>query len=166
MSHNDPLGLFPRPAANQPQPQSGANTAQPGGLGWLIVGMLLAVALFMGYNRYQDWQQNDDKRGDDQEQVVTEMEGYLIFVHERKELSAAELDMFEAATAFANGIDGLQTRSVDDDDQSQGVRDVIAFAKTKGISPPCLVYKGKQAGEFRNAISYPADLAAMKKVFK
>ena len=164
----DPLGLFP---ASQPVPAQAptASGGSGGGVGWAVVGLLLGIALLLGYQRFGgDFSHRDDDDGGDKHEQVqpAKMEGYLIFIHERKTLSADEADMLDVAEDFASVTSGLEMRSVDDDDNSPGVVAAIDFARTKGVSPPCLVHKGKQAGDFRNAIAYPRSLDELKKVFK
>lgn len=164
MSASDPLGLFPESKPVQSPSQGGG-----GGFGWAVVGLLLGVALLLGYQRFGgDFSHGGDKDGGDKHEQVqpAKMEGYLIFIHERKTLAADEADMLDIAKDFAAVTSGLEVRSVDDDDGSPGVVAAIDFAKTKGVSPPCLVHKGKQAGDFRNAIAYPHSLDELKKVFK
>lgn len=167
MSSRDPLGLFP---ASQPAPTQAATTSGGGGgLSWAIVGVLFGIALLLGYQRFGgDFSHGDDGGGGDKHEHVQpgKVEGYLIFIHERQTLSADEADMVDVAEDFASVTSGLEVRSVDDEDDSPGVVAAIDFAKTKGVVPPCLVHKGKQAGDFRNAVAFPHSLDELKKVFK
>jgi hypothetical protein len=162
MIDNDPLGLFP----DAPKPAGSSASSGSGGAGWAFVGILLGVALMLGYQRFGgDFSHGDGDGGGDEQVQPIDSAGFLYFIHERQTMDPAEADMLDDAKEWAATIPDMQVLSFDDDDKSQQILDIIAFAATKGVSPPLVVYKPK-GGKYRNAIKYPKTVDDLKAVIK
>lgn len=169
-SKNDPLGLFPdKAAADQPavvrdpvpQPKSSND-----GMGWIVVGVLLGIALLAGWQRLGwDFSFGGDRDGGGDVRPVTDKTGYLIFVHERQTLSVDEANMLDVAAEVCAANPGLEFRSVDDDLTDPAVVKLIDFAKSKGVSPPLVVHKAK-SGNLLRAAAFPKSKAELEKVLK
>ena len=133
-----------------------------------IVALLLVVVLvFMSWSKFVSPQPDDGDRKQDQhgqrdDQAVNK-DGYLIFIHERSELSASDADTLDMAEAFCQSHPGLEIRSVDDDDPSDAVQKLVAFAASKSVNPPCVVFKTKDNTP-RAAAKWPSSEAELKKV--
>lgn len=158
---SDPLGLF------QPKEQA---TIKPNGFGSFLQNVaLISVVLICGvmfWDQYGDsFKREKDK--DEQEQIepAPDATGYVIFVHERNPVEPWQADMLDVADTWASAIDRLEFRSVDDDDPSKPVQDIIAAAKAKGFSPPFAVHKTLD-GKLRKFIVFPKSLDDLKEVVK
>lgn len=156
------------------KPEQGPPSSQ-GATGTLL-SSILAVALgavlcwlVVGRIDFGDkGKQDEDRKQDRQEQAEPSptpavKEGYLLFIHERRQITADQADMLDAAAAYCSDAKGVSFRSLDQDDPNEKVQEAKAFAESKGIKPPCLVFKDLD-NKLRNAIAFPKTLPEMLKV--
>ena len=168
--------LFADQPSPTPQPVAPV-VAKANGGGW--AGLLLAVALFAGFFYAQkfDWKLNpwggDGQQQEQQGEVVKGIKpGYVIVLSERQDPTAAEIAKVKMVEAFClaqkdkDGQPLLEFRNPDDDDTSEAVAKIRDWAKSKGVSPPCVVYKLKDGNELRKAIALPSNETELKGVFK
>lgn len=132
------------------------NTPQPvesprGDSGWskAIAGILVGVAALLAFQKYAPDFGNpfDDRDRDQQEEREKEPRPAgktLIFLHERNPQSIEHSLLLREMAEFCktNGLEG-GFRALDDDDQSEPVPQIIAYAKSQGVSPPCVVLANK-----------------------
>lgn len=136
----NPFGLVD----NTPQPVESSG----GDSGWtkMIAGILVGVAVLLAFQKFApDFDVNpfDGRDGDQQEEREKEPRAAgktLIFLHERNPQSIEHSLLLREMAEFckANGLEG-GFRALDDDDQSEPVPKAIAYAKSQGVSPPCVV---------------------------
>ena len=159
---NDPLGLFQKP---QPQPAK-----EPGFSSFLqnvALISVVAICLVLFWDQYgrSFFQRGGDDDRQEQVEPAPAATGYVIFVHERNPVEPWQADILDAAGTWTSTVQGLEFRSVDDDDPSKPVQDIIAAAKAKGFSPPFAVHKTLD-GNLRKFIAFPRSLDDLKKVVK
>ena len=147
--------------------QATAGTSTNTGCLPVIVVLLAVILLGFSWSKFvapdgggDDHREDQHGQRDDQSAGKS---GYLIFVHERSELSAADADTLDMADAFCEAHPGLEWRSVDDDDPTDAVQKLVAFADSKGVKPPCVVYKLKD-NTLRSAAKWPTSEADLKGV--
>lgn len=163
---NDPLGLFPEHRNVFVQAsatgQNFGGSPPPGSqLTNIIVGVLIGVALLLGWQRFQQGGsvQPDGQR---QEQRQSKSDSKtIVFIHELnpqsidRSLLLREMHDFVAARK-------MQFRSFDDDLTDEPVPALIAYARTKGIDPPFMVLTD-QADHPIKAARFPTTLDEVAK---
>lgn len=157
--------LFPV-ASPAPAPTPVPSGSNP--LSTLALVALLVVFGVLAFNRFSPGPgPNPGPDGDKQEQVnPASTEGYLFFVYEHQDSPLDVNEMADAGKEFCDSTGGkLQYRAPEVNDNSPGVVQVIEFAKSKGVVPPCVVYKNAQ-NKFVNAIKWPSSKDEIKKVLR
>ena len=171
MVNRDPFDeLFP---AAQPRRDAGS-------VGLMLVLAAILIGLMFYRNgafdsfgdRDRDHQEQRDDKQDDRKQDkqskpsdLSKANGYMIMIHERQPLSAAHADMIDIAKEVCAQYPGLSYRSVDDEDDSPKVKEMIAEAKKFGVDPPCVLYRD-ESGDYKNAIKFPTTRAELERVVK
>jgi len=176
VTNTDPYGIkTPQPQVIvQQSPSSG------GGVGWLIVGLLLGIALLIGYQRFavpdgggdreqdkQDQRKDDGKKQEDkkQEDKKPAFKGKtLVFVHERNP-QPIEHDLLLRQMDAYTSERGVSYRALDDDMKDEQTVAAVAFAKSKGIDPPFVVLTDLDDKPAR-AIRWPASVDGLGELFK
>lgn len=167
MSTKDPLGLFP-------ESRSPAPPAPASGLSWAVVGVLLGIALLLGYQRFGgDFSHGDDGGGKGDQQGQKDDQGHkkfsaqtIIFVHERNpqsiehDLLLREMPSWCAANNIPGGF-----RALDDDVSDPPVPQLIQFAQTRGVNPPFVVATDS-AGKPQRVISWPGSVDGLKELWR
>jgi hypothetical protein len=176
--HNpyDPLGLFTsddlltnRPIGTNPQPGGGSDFST------LIIGMLIAFALMLGYQRIQqdrdgdrqhqeqiDDSKDDQKQSDDKQSKSAGKT--LVFIHERNPQSIEHDLLLREMPKFCEA-NKLQFRAYDDDMPDDPIPGLIAYAKTQGVDPPFVVLTGTD-DKPKKASKWPSDIDQLKKFIK
>lgn len=168
----DPYGLFAAGYGQQyhEQLQQRVEKAdQPAPWLNMLIGAGLVIVIQLGMERLG---RGDGERERDRQEQRDESDGntpkferdFVIFLHQRAPMPIDEQLLFEETLAWTDGTDGLEARSFDQDDPNQAVQELISFAGTKGVKPPCIVWKSD--GEPKSAITMPSDLSGVKKVFR
>lgn len=167
MSRRTPISdLLGRTLPPNAQPPVAASPRNRGGLGGWVIVALLCVILWMLYQQYRPsptpTPPDDDKREQVEPQPPALVGKTLIFIHERDpqpiehDLLLREMPKFTAERK-------LQFRVFDDDDTTQPIPQVIAFAKTKGIDPPFVVLTDKDDRP-KSVIAWPAGIEGLEKL--
>jgi hypothetical protein len=168
---NDPLDLFGGGSGGkslQSQPK------QPSALSLnsIISIALLGLVVFLAYQRFapdffgdrkrQKDEQKDEKRDekkDEKQDIVPKIEGKtLIFIHER-DPQPIEHDLLLREMPAYTAKNGLQFRALDDD--MPEAEPLLAFAKLKGIDPPCVIMTGKD-DKPASVIPWPKDVSGLE----
>lgn len=177
---NDPFGIYRDETLRPTSPVAGGQVASGqagdgGGAGWLIVGILLGVALLVGWQRFggdgdggkrdRDQQEQRDDRKEDREQQAKVEGKTLVFVHERDPQSIEHDLLLRQMDGYVKqrGLDGY--RALDDDLQDEQTRAAIAFAKSKGIDSPFVLLTDKQ-NRPASVIKWPAGTDGLDELFK
>lgn len=167
----DPFGIFDR------QPPTVIIQQQPPARDWLSVVLVIALASFLTFVYWQrfDHQRGDDKQDDQQDQRDDKRDDKkdpdpaprivgktLIFIHERNP-QPIEHDLLLREMPAYTAKNGLQFRALDDDMTDEPVPTLLAFAKLKGIDPPCVILTDKNDKPAR-VIAWPSDVAGLEKL--
>lgn len=151
MSTCDPLGLLGEEAAPQSTSPKSAGSAS----GWLVA-VLVVIAVLMAGNYLQErnfFRQDDQQHEQKQQKTAAKT---LVFVHERNP-SPIEHDLMLRRVEDA----GWPYRSLDDDITDEPVPQLIAYAQTRGISPPFVVATDSADKPMR-AIAWPSDFSQLE----
>lgn len=164
---NDPIGeLFGDVAsATTPTPQP-ASASNP--IATAAVLVLLLVLIFAAWQKFGPTPgPNPPPKPDDQEQVEPQPKivgKTLIFIHER-DPQPIEHDLLLREMPDYTAGKKLQFRAFDDDTTDEPVPKVVAFAKSKGIDPPCVVLTDANDKPAR-AIKWPSSKEGLGDLFK
>ncbi|MEM7558231.1 MAG: hypothetical protein AAF394_03845 [Planctomycetota bacterium] len=168
----DPYGLFGAGYGQQYHgqlQQRVEKSDQPAPWLNMLIGAGLVIVIQLGMQRLDGGGSGGERERDRQEQQddgdTPKFErDFVIFLHQRAPMPIDEQLLFEDTLAWTGETDGLEARSFDQDDPTQAVQELISFAGTKGVKPPCIVWKSD--GEPKSAIAMPSDLSGVKKVFR
>jgi hypothetical protein len=142
-SDDDPLGLFDdeRPRVIESDPASPQTPVSA----WLVVaGLVVAAVLSWKLAIDKSLWGDGSRRKDDQGEVQPALAAKtLIFIHERNPQPIEHDLLLRELPAFC-GDSKLQFRSLDDDISDAPVPDLLAWAKTKGVSPPLVIVTDEQ----------------------
>ena len=179
---NDPLGLFSGDyqAPQPPEPVKAADGTRsvPATfeVSTLIIGMLIAFALMLGYQRIQQdrsdgdrqhKEQIDDGKGDQKQSDDKQSKSAgktLVFIHERNPQSIEHDLLLREMPKFCEA-NKLQFRAYDDDMPDDPIPGLIAYAKTQGVDPPFVVLTGTD-DKPKKASKWPSDIDQLKKFIK
>jgi hypothetical protein len=171
MNPNDPLGLF---SGDYQSPQPPADRGTKSDFSTLVIGMLIAFALMLGYQRIQQdrggdrqhQEQIDDGKGDQkQDDKQSKSAGKtLVFIHERNPQPIEHDLLLREMPGFCK-TNKLQFRAFDDDMPDDPIPGLIAYAKTQGIDPPFVVLTGADDKPMK-ASKWPTDIDQLKKFVK
>ena len=136
---SDPYGLFPQQQRQQ--------AAQPNSWSNLLLGIVIGVLGVFAFERFQDgggFDQFDrdeqrDERQDDRQGVDADA---LIFLHEMNP-QPIEHDLLMREMHDFTGKRNMQFRSLDDDLTDAPVPNLLTYAQTKGVMPPCVIITDK-----------------------
>lgn len=158
--------------ANPVSPASSVPRNAGGAGGWVAVALLAIVLAVLLWDRIGGDGQRvpDDKKQDRQERVEPQPPApkiagkTLIFVHERNP-QPIEHDLLLREMPKFCGDRKLQFRALDDDDTTEPVPAIVAWAKGKGVEPPFALLTGQDDKPLR-VIPWPADQSKLEDLFK
>ena len=151
MSTRDPLGLLDEKS----QPQSAMPPSAGNASGWMVAILFVIAILMVGnYLQERDFFRKDYHQHDQKQQKTAAKT--LVFVHERNP-SPIEHDLMLRRVEDA----GWPYRSLDDDITDEPVPQLIAYAQTRGISPPFVVATDSADKPMR-AIAWPSDFSQLE----
>lgn len=133
-----------------------------GSLAVLALAVVLAVLAWGKYGSHGESGPVPDGGGSGQ---VVGKDGFLLFIYERQTPTIDDTQVYDMGAAYCAKQKGLEPRGVDQNDPSKGVREAIAFAETKSVKPPCVVFKDSDK-KFVNAVPWPKTEADLVKVFR
>lgn len=154
--------IFSGPAPAPTPVPSGSNP-----LSTLALVALVVVFGVLAFNRFSPGPgPNPGPDGDKQEQVnPVALDGYVYCVYERQDPSVADANAYDMVSAYCTKHEGLEVRGVDQNDASKQVVELIEYAKSKGVSPPCVIFRTKQLANV-NAIALPRTEKELERVFR
>jgi hypothetical protein len=180
MNPNDPLGLFSGDYQAPPEPVKAADGTRsvPATTDWsgIVVGILIAIAGILLYNRLesdssngdrQHQEQIDDGKGDQKQSDDKQSKSAgktLVFIHERNPQSIEHDLLLREMPKFCEA-NKLQFRAYDDDMPDDPIPGLIAYAKTQGVDPPFVVLTGTD-DKPKKASKWPSDIDQLKKFIK
>lgn len=148
------------PASPDPSPSSGVG-------GWVLAGLLAVVLIALTWQKFTP--QPGPTPPDDQKREQVEPKPptpqpkisgkTLIFIHERNPQSI-EHDLLLREMPKYTSDNKLQFRAFDDDDTTEPIPAIIAWAKSKGIDPPFVVVTD-QNDKPAKVIAWPSDIAGL-----
>lgn len=137
---------------------------QPSSFSNLLSILVVGIAIWMGWQWFNRPSPDRDSDGDRQDQGDKEPQssGYVFLIHEMQNTPVVELDVVDAVKSYCQSQPGLEVRRVDEEDDTPSAVSLVEFAKSKGISPPCIIHKVD--GKNRKAIAWPKEPAGFLEV--
>lgn len=153
-----------------PAPQTATRESRTPGM--LLIAVLAAALALLLLQRcdmpWSDWGKRDyrEQQGQKEDRDQAESKaGYLYIIRERQFPTIDENESVAMIADFCGKQQGLEFRDLDDDEESSGK--LKAHAKSKGVEPPCVIFRPKD-GELSRAIKLPSPgkIAELTEVFK
>lgn len=163
----------PEPTLSNPvSPASSVPRNAGGAGGWVAVALLAIVLAVLLWDRIGGDGQRvpDDKKQDRQEKVEPQPPApkiigkTLIFIHERNP-QPIEHDLLLREMPKYTEEKKLAFRAFDDDDTSEPIPAIVAWAKSKNVDPPFVVLTDANDKPAR-VIAWPSDIAGLGALFK
>lgn len=157
---NDPISdLFSQPKPKSSKPGSTADFI----LGLVMVGLLVFLIMQRLPAPSPAPGPGPNPPVPDEQVVPADAAGYLFFIYERKDAPLELTKMADEGKQFCKEQGKLEFRAPEEDDPAPAVKQLIEFAQTKGIKPPCVVYKNLE-NKLVNAIAWPQKKSDIAKV--